>query len=547
MKTRHVVLIVVALLAGAAAVHADDAGKTASGVRYHGGDEILLQGFHWNSTRVKPGGWYAELKSRAAQIAADGFTSVWMPPPWRDTSSWKDDAKGTSGGGEGYFWKDFDKNSGYGTDADLRAAVAALNGAHVKPVFDIVPNHRDAKAEGSTLSIPAGKGRLRTDSCDGRPCDDGDPFMDGSSDLNLANADNEAMFAAELKSLHDTYGAGGFRFDFVRGYAARHVDDLMKSSDDGGFCVGEFWKGPSEFPEGDPNRSKSWQDLLMAWSDQAKCTVFDFALKERMQNGSVPDWRYGLNGNPQRSWREVATTFVDNHDTGYSPGLYGGQHHWALRSESLRMAYAFILTTPGTPTVYWPDMYEGATATPLHDYLRRLIAIRRDAGVRAGSDVSFNTDQGGLVARVTGTRQTVVVALDSRLTEPRVISDQSFVPALEDDGGKVRVWESGTVTPVDVNFRCDKGETTKGRSVYVVGGSKELGLWKLEDAVKLEPAIYPTWKGTVSMAPAFATEWKCVIRDETGTPDALKATAAWEPGDNNQVTPAVGASAEGSF
>ena len=59
------------------------------------------------------------------------------------------------------------------------------------------------------------------------------------------------------------------------------------------------------------------------------------------------------NGNPDPRWREVAVTFVDNHDTGYSPGQNGGQHHWALQDGLIRQAYAYILTSPGTPVVWW--------------------------------------------------------------------------------------------------------------------------------------------------------------------------------------------------
>ncbi|WP_368564295.1 hypothetical protein [Pseudoxanthomonas sp. UTMC 1351] len=61
----------------------DTAGKSPNGVRYHGGDEIVLQGFHWNVIRTVPAG------------------------------------------------------------AQLKTAAAALNQAKVKPIYDIVPNHNN--------------------------------------------------------------------------------------------------------------------------------------------------------------------------------------------------------------------------------------------------------------------------------------------------------------------------------------------------------------------------------------------------------------------
>jgi hypothetical protein len=51
-------------------VRAEDApGKTSSGVRYHGGDEIILQGFHWNTVRTTSNDWYATLASLAPTLA----------------------------------------------------------------------------------------------------------------------------------------------------------------------------------------------------------------------------------------------------------------------------------------------------------------------------------------------------------------------------------------------------------------------------------------------------------------------------------------------
>jgi alpha-amylase len=113
-----------------------------------------------------------------------------------------------------------------------------------------------------------------------------------------------------------------------------------------------------------------------------------------MQNGGLSDWRDGLNGNPMASWR-AAVTFVDNHDTGYSPGLYAGQHHWALARSVATRHMPTSSAAPGTPTVYWPDMY----AWPRGALIRELIRQRLRAGIRADSTVSFSPwDDGRLVS-----------------------------------------------------------------------------------------------------------------------------------------------------
>ncbi|TLX55878.1 glucan 1,4-alpha-maltohexaosidase [Stutzerimonas nosocomialis] len=536
------------LLFSVAIAHAADlTGKSPAGVRYHGGDEIILQGFHWNVVREAPNDWYNRLREMAPTIAADGFSAIWMPVPWRDFSSWSDG--GNSGGGEGYFWHDFNKNGRYGTDAQLRQASGALTGAGVKVLYDAVPNHMNRGYPNKAINLPAGQGFWRNDCADfgnyANDCDDGDRFIGGESDLNTGHPQIYAMFRDEFSNLRSQYSAGGFRFDFVRGYAAERVDSWMTDSHDNAFCVGELWKAPSEYPSWDWRNTASWQEVIKDWSDRARCPVFDFALKERMQNGSIADWRNGLNGNPNPRWREVAVTFVDNHDTGYSPGQNGGQHHWPLNDSLVRQAYAYILSSPGTPVVYWSHMYDWGHA-PL---IRQLIQIRRAAGIRADSAIQFHTSYSGLVATVSGASQTLVIALKSNLANPGQVAGGSFNQALNQDGGQLRIWTTGSTggdggagTQVSVNFRCDNGTTQPGDSVYAVGNLAQLGNWSPAGAVRLtDVSAYPTWRGTISLPAGQAVEWKCIVRSEA-EPSQVRR---WQPGSNTTFTSAAGVTTVG--
>ncbi|QAU25282.1 DUF1921 domain-containing protein [Dyella sp. M7H15-1] len=528
--------------------------KSPGGIRYGSEDEIILQGFHWNSVRM-PGTWYDTLKKKAPQIAADGFTIIWLPPVWQDTSSWKSGDK--SGGGEGYFWGSFNKNSGYGTNTQLKEAIQALKKAGIKLVYDVVPNHMDRSKASSANFLPK-TGKIWRRDCDDKgagsgpsPCDDGDPFMSGDSDFNLGNADVEAMFEKEFINLRDNYSASGLRFDFVRGYAPRHVQHWMSDVFDNGICIGEMWKSPGEFPADNPLHNKSFQDGLKDWSDHSDCMVFDFALKDRMQNGSISEWRNGLNGNPEPRWRDIAVTFVDNHDTGPSPGPGGGQHIWPIASPLRKQAYAYILSSPGTPAVYWPDMYGPHTDNDdLHDYLRLLIQTRRTAGIRADSDIRFPTQCGsqhctGLVAVITGSHQQLLVALNSNLAKPDQVSQDAYLPALSHDDGKIRIWHTGpAAASVNVTFRCDNGKTQTGDSVYVVGSSPELGNWDPAKAVRLtDVSTYPTWKGSIALPGQQGVEWKCIIRNEA---DASQVKS-WQPGSDNEVIVMQDASTGGAF
>ncbi|HLL55713.1 MAG TPA: hypothetical protein VK447_19285, partial [Myxococcaceae bacterium] len=47
---------------------------------------IVLQGFHWNSSGYSNPNWDNRLYSQAADIAAMGFTHVWIAPP-QDSSA----------------------------------------------------------------------------------------------------------------------------------------------------------------------------------------------------------------------------------------------------------------------------------------------------------------------------------------------------------------------------------------------------------------------------------------------------------------------------
>jgi len=270
-----------------------------------------------------------------------------------------------------------------------------------------------------------------------------------------------------------------------------------------------------------------------------------------MQNGSIADWKNGLNGNPNPRWREVAVTFVDNHDTGYSPGQNGGQHHWALQDGLIRQAYAYILTSPGTPVVYWSHMYDWGYG----DFIRQLIQVRRAAGVRADSAISFHEGYSGLVATVSGTQQTLVVALNSNLGSPGQVASGSFSEAVNASNGQVRVWRSGAGSGgdngggepgalVSVNFRCDNGVTQPGDSVYAAGNVSQLGNWSPASAVRLtDTSGYPTWKGSISLPAGQNVEWKCLIRNEANA----TLVRQWQGGANNRLTPSEGTSTVGRF
>lgn len=101
---------------------------------------------------------------------------------------------------------------------------------------------------------------------------------------------------------------------------------------------------------------------------------------------------------------EAAVTFVDNHDTGST------QRHWPFPTMKKLEGYAYVLTHPGIPAVFWEHVYEDSE--DLAAGIRTLITIRKQAGVTAVSKVVIlNAEPEQYVADVHGMAAVVRVRL----------------------------------------------------------------------------------------------------------------------------------------
>ncbi len=96
---------------------------------------------------------------------------------------------------------------------------------------------------------------------------------------------------------------------------------------------------------------------------------------------------------------------------------------------------------------------------------------------------------------------------------------------------------------VTISFECRNGFTQFGQSVYVVGNQPELGNWSQADAVVLNSADYPTWKGQIDVAKDQAVQWKCLKRSETNPNQNVQ----WEGGANSQFTSDTDKTTVGQF
>lgn len=89
-------------------------------------------------------------------------------------------------------------------------------------------------------------------------------------------------------------------------------------------------------------------------------------------------------------------TFVDNHDTGPSQSCSAGQNHWPVPCGKVMQGYAYILTHPGIPTVYYPHVYDWN----LRSAIKTLISLRKEKGIRSTASVAIQRADQGLYAAI---------------------------------------------------------------------------------------------------------------------------------------------------
>jgi len=378
------------------------------------GKDIILQAFHWNLVKTQGDGtldersqsWYSILEGMSDRIADAGFTMVYLPPPWRDDSAWE--GCGRHGGGEGYFWHDFDLDSRYGTKKELTSLISTLHKKKIKVIVDLVTNHRDRmRMKNDVWPYPgecwANGGR-----------DTGGSFFDGKCDLNLSSTTVSSRITQAMNELMDDCGVDGWRWDYVWGYEVSDVVKWIKhTTKEEYFSVGEYWQD-SGIKTADPMVQRYGNDeaaRILGWAEESNGCAFDIILKRCIQSADPANLKYGLNARIDPTDRSSVVTFVDNHDMGaspYSPANGWGQQCWPCAPHFKSQAYAFILTMPGTPCVYWPDIFDWGH----EEEITQLIAIRKKAGITASSGwIDLTNSYSGLAGIVLNEKGKEALAL----------------------------------------------------------------------------------------------------------------------------------------
>ncbi len=366
----------------------------------------VLQLFHWYSPGA--GTLWRSASARAQELAASGFTAVWLPPAYKGHAGGYDVGYGVY---DLYDLGEFDQKGGvatkYGTKDEYLAAIRDLQAAGLTVYADIVWGHRlgadrseivratpiarenrnHALAEPREVEVwtgfdfpgRAGKYDPRTlnashfvavdhDSLDGHPQDaiflfEGKSFAEGvdlelgnydylmGADVDHANPEVQQLLVDWGDWYVDLTGIDGLRLDAVKHMPAKVLHGYMAAMRAHAgrelAVVGEYWS---------PNLAAL--EYFLSESDE-EIMLFDVPLHFRLQAASLAGAGYDLRAVFDETLvsirPELAMTFVDNHDSQPLQALESAVESWFKP-----LAYALILLRrDGIPCVFVAD-YDGA-------------------------------------------------------------------------------------------------------------------------------------------------------------------------------------------
>ena len=404
-------------------------------------EDVFLQAFDWN-VQNQPAGrtWYQVVDENIAELRNAGIDAIWMPPP------------SNSAAPQGYLPRElYDLNSAYGTERQLRNLISKANRNRIKVLADIVINHRVGSSDAVTFENPDWPTFFITAD------DEGPRFVDFPVPLSIngdyvpgrslkADGSNGTFAAARdldhfnpavrreiirwMRFLKNDVGFDGWRYDFVHGYDPifnKEYNDATQPY----FAVGELL-------ESSRVQTNNWVNFT-----QRSSSAFDFNTKVSLQNALrdrnlsyLRDFQGNASGmigiNPSKS-----VTFLDNHDTGSAQQCCGSGFVFPEDETSLRQGYAYILTHPGNPMVFWTHFFDRGRS--VRNTIRDLIAIRKDVRIHAGTTMNIVEARRDLYAAyIDGRNGTIAMKLGAADWSP---FGEGWV--LRTSGNNYAVWTQG--------------------------------------------------------------------------------------------------------
>lgn len=323
---------------------------------------VMMQGFYWD---VPEGSWYATLAARAKELrfmrGRQGIDRIWFPPP----------SKGESGrssmGYDPYDYYDLGQftqkgttRTRFGTQDELKAAIAAFRTVGILCMADIVLNHRSG---GNWELNPLTGDSYWTDftTVASGKCtwsyDDFHPSSLERSDEGIFTGFPDVCHVADQREgdplfdliewgnwMKDESHAGfdgGWRLDYVKGVSPNAIRSFRQGTGNA-FSILECWDG---------------LEMIEAYLRVcAGASAFDFPAYYLMRDVfNSTDGSEDISGLVEASQTlaarlpDLAVTFVANHDTDEI-------------TRNKMLAYAFILTFEGYPCLFWRDYFDRGLA-----------------------------------------------------------------------------------------------------------------------------------------------------------------------------------------
>jgi len=389
---------------------------------------ILLQAFNWESWRTGAGDWYGVVSSNVDVFVQSGITDVWLPPCSQSVAP------------QGYLPSQlFNLDaSRYGSQASLQQLLRTLHGVDIRGVADIVINHRcgdrqDSQGRWNVFTSGMKTRASLTGVCDwqGWAVTLGDQYSDGSGqnrpanldakfdaapDIDHANLAVQQSISVWLRWLRLEVGFDAWRFDFVKGYAPTFIGTYCQKSEPA-WAVGELWTDMKYDNRGLMHNQDGHRQALCNWINGTgkAAAAFDFTTKGILQEAvrNCEYWRLrDSSGKPPGLlgwWPSKAVTFIDNHDTGST------QKHWPFPSEKVLIGYAYTLTHPGIPCIFWDHLIEWSAGC--RQAITDLTRARRDSGIPVDAEVRILQADGDLYLAEIGNPPSLRVALGPRNAE----------------------------------------------------------------------------------------------------------------------------------
>jgi len=346
---------------------------------------VILQSFTWNSWRTQNKQFFNYLKSKSSEIKDIGIDSVWLPPCSKSVSP------------QGYMPLNlYDLNSEYGTETELKKCVKSFRDKDMGVYADIVINHRCAEFQNKDGIYNLFGGKLPWDETaivsnnthfGGKGNHSEYKIFEGAP-----NIDHSQQFVREdlirwMQWLKNDIGFNGFRFDFMTGIDPQHMKEYFKNIDVD-MCIGEYWDNMDYDIEYLKYNQNAHRQRIVDWMDNSGKHAYAFdmttkgILQEALKNKEY--WRLADESNNPSGligwWKEKSVTFLDNHDTHHL-----SQNLWSFPQKHIVEGYAYILTHPGVPMIYWDDL----NLAGLKEIIVLLIKIRKDLKITANSTIDI--------------------------------------------------------------------------------------------------------------------------------------------------------------